>query len=136
MSPRPARVKPGASDALVSQVDFLASFAALTKQPLAGARAPDSVDTLAAFLGTSRTGRTDLIEQAGGQALRSGSWKYIEASKRPKRNEQTNTELGNDTVPQLYDLSRDPGERQNLADTRPEKVKELQERLDAIRSQR
>ena len=48
----PGRVKPGTSDALVSQVDFLASFAALVKQPLAGARAPDSVDTLAAFLGT------------------------------------------------------------------------------------
>ena len=132
----PARVKPGTSDTLVSQVDFLASFAALSKQPLAGARAPDSVDTLAAFLGTSRTGRTELIEQAGGQALRSGQWKYIEASKRPKRNEQTNTELGNDAVPQLYDLSRDPGERQNLADSHPEKVKELQDRLEAIRSQR
>ena len=129
----PARVKPGTSDTLVSQVDFLASFAALSKQPLAGARAPDSVDTLAAFLGTSRTGRTELIEQAGGQALRSGQWKYIEASKRPKRNEQTNTELGNDAVPQLYDLSRDPGERQNLADSHPEKVKELQDRLQAIR---
>jgi len=132
----PARVKPGTSDTLVSQVDFLASFAALSKQPLAGARAPDSVDTLAAFLGTSRTGRTELIEQAGGQALRSGQWKYIEASKRPKRNEQTNTELGNDAVPQLYDLSRDPGERQNLADSHPEKVKELQDRLQAIRSRR
>jgi arylsulfatase A-like enzyme len=117
----------------VSQVDFLASFAALLKQPLAGARAPDSIDTLAAFLGTSQTGRTELIEQAGGQALRSGPWKFIEASKRPKMNEQTNTELGNDTVPQLYDLSRDPGERQNLAEQHPQRVKELQARLQAIR---
>jgi arylsulfatase A len=118
----------------VSQVDFLASFAALVKQPLAGANAPDTVDTLAAFLGTSRTGRTELIEQAGGQALRSGQWKYIEASKRPKMNQQTNTELGNDTVPQLYDLSSDPGERQNLAERHPDRVQELQDRLQAIRA--
>jgi arylsulfatase A-like enzyme len=131
----PGRVKPGTSDALVCQVDFLASFAALLKRPLAGARAPDSIDTMAAFLGTSRTGRSELIEQAGGQALRSGQWKFIEASKRPKMNEQTNTELGNDTMPQLYDLSRDPGERQNVAEQHPEKMKELQARLQAIRDQ-
>ncbi len=131
----PGRVKPGTSAALVSQVDFLASFAALLKQPFAGARAPDSIDTMAAFLGASQTGRTELIEQAGGQALRSGQWKFIEASKRPKMNEQTNTELGNETVPQLYDLSRDPGERQNLVEQHPEKVKELQARLQAIRDQ-
>jgi arylsulfatase A-like enzyme len=132
----PGRVTPGTSDALVSQVDFLASFAAFVKRPLAGPDAPDSIDTMSAFLGTSRTGRTELIEQAGGQALRSGQWKYIEASKRPKMNEQTNTELGNDAVPQLYDLSQDPGERQNLADRHPEKVKELQGHLQAIRERR
>jgi len=132
----PARVKPGVSDALVGQVDFLASFAALVKRPLAAGDGPDSMDVMAALLGTSRAGRTELIEQAAGEALRVGQWKYIEASKRPKMNEQTNTELGNDTVPQLYDLSSDPGERQNLAARNPEKLKELQDRLQAIRAQR
>ena len=126
----PARVKPGTSDALVSQVDFLASFASFLKRPLAAGDGPDSVDVMGALLGTSRIGRTELIEQAGGQALRVGQWKFIEASKRPKMNMQTNTELGNDAVPQLYDLSRDPGERQNLADAHPDKVKEMQARLD------
>ena len=132
----PARVKPGTSDALISQVDFLASFAALVKKPLATGDGPDSVDTLAALLGTAKTGRAELIEQAGGQAIRAGQWKYIEASKRQKVNVQTNTELGNDTVPQLYDLARDPGERQNVADQNPAKVAELQARLDAIRGKR
>jgi arylsulfatase A-like enzyme len=132
----PARVKPGTSDALISQVDFLASFAALAKKPLAAGDGPDSVDTLAALLGTAKTGRAELIEQAGGQAIRVGQWKYIEASKRPKMNVQTNTELGNDAVPQLYDLVKDPGERQNLAEQNPAKVAELQSRLDAIRGKR
>jgi arylsulfatase A-like enzyme len=132
----PARVKPGTSDALISQVDFLASFAALAKKPLAAGDGPDSVDTLAALLGSAKTGRAELIEQAGGQAIRVGQWKYIEASKRSKMNVQTNTELGNDAVPQLYDLAKDPGEQQNVAGQNPEKVAELQARLDAIRGKR
>jgi arylsulfatase A-like enzyme len=129
----PARVKPGVSDALVSQVDFLASFAALTGQTLAQADGPDSLDTLAAFLGTSKTGRHELVEQAGGQALRVDQWKYMEPSKRARLNEQVNIELGNDAVPQLYDLAKDPGETTNLAAKYPEKVKEMDARLQAIR---
>ena len=132
----PARVKAGTSDALISQVDLLASLAALVKKPLAAGDGPDSIDTLAALLGTAKTGRAELIEQAGGQAIRVGQWKYIEPSKRPTMNVQTNTELGNDTVPQLYDLARDPGERQNVAEQNAAKVAELQGRLDAIRGKR
>jgi arylsulfatase A-like enzyme len=129
----PSRVKPGVSDALVSQVDFLASFAALTRQNLAKDAGPDSVDTLPAFLGTSNTGRRELVVQAGGQALRLGQWKYMEASKRPKLNTPTNTELGNDVVPQLYDLASDPGEVHNVAEKYPEKVSEMDALLKKIR---
>ena len=132
----PGRIKPGTSDALISQVDFLRSFAAFVKKPLAAGDAPDSVDTMGALLGTTTVGRTELVEQAGGQALRVGQWKYIEASNRPKTNVQTNTELGNDAVPQLYDLSKDPGERQNVAEKYPEKLAELKARLEVIRGKR
>jgi hypothetical protein len=48
-------------------------------------------------------------------------------------NLNTNTELGNSKMPQLYDLSVDPGERTNLAERRPEKVAELQALLDRVR---
>ena len=130
----PARVQPGVSDALVSQVDFLASFASLAGQTLAAGDGPDSLDTLPAFLGASKVGRTELVEQAGGQALRMGQWKYMEPSKRPGINVQTNTELGNAAVPQLYDLSTDPGERQNVAGKYPQKVKEMDARLEVIRA--
>jgi arylsulfatase A-like enzyme len=130
----PARVKPGVSDALVSQVDFLGSLASLTGQPVP-ATASDTMNTMAAFLGASRTGRIELVEQAAGQALRAGQWKFIEASKRPRMNVNTNTELGNDAVPQLYDLAVDPGETRNVADTYPERVKEMAALLQKIRSQ-
>ncbi len=129
----PERIKPGVSAALVSQVDFLASLAALTGGTLPADAGPDSENTLAAFLGTSPTGRQVLVEQAGGLALRAGTWKYIEPSKRPKMNENTNTELGNDSVPQLYDLASDPGETRNLADQEPGRVKEMAAMLERIR---
>ena len=104
----PARVKPGVSDALVSQMDLLASLAALTGQPIDRARgdAPDSVDTLAAFLGTSKTGREQMVLQGSGLSLRQGHWKYIGPSERARVNKNTNTELGNDTRPAAVRLCR------------------------------
>jgi arylsulfatase A-like enzyme len=129
----PEGVKRGVSDALVSQVDLIASVAAWSGQTLAPPDAPDSLDLMPAFLGRSRQGREHLIEQAGGLALRVGQWKYMEPSKRPRVNANTRTELGNDTVPQLYDLTGDPGETRNLADKHPSRVMEMDALLQQIR---
>ena len=49
-------------------------------------------------------------------------WKYITPSNGPKFNKNTGTEYGNDTVPQLYNLSTDQGERNNVAGKYPEKT--------------
>jgi len=46
---------------------------------------------------------------------------------------ETMIELGNDTQPQLYDLSGDLGERRNVAGDHPEVVRELTARLARIR---
>ena len=129
----PDGVKPGVSDALVSQVDLIASFAAWTGQKLAPADAPDSVDVMPALLGRAPRGRAHLVEQAGGLALRAGQWKYIEPSNRAKVSANTNTELGNDTAPQLYDLAADPGETRNVADLHQDRVKEMAAVLAQIR---
>ncbi len=130
----PGRVRRGVSDALVCQVDLLASFAMLTGQPLASGEGPDSRNLMTAFLGRTHHGRDELVEQSAGLALRQGRWKYIEASNRPRVNAQTHTELGNDTVPQLYDLAADPGEETNVAARYPERVKQMQDLLAQIRS--
>jgi arylsulfatase A-like enzyme len=129
----PGTVKRGVSDALVSQVDLLASFAAFTGQTLGAADAPDSHDTMGALLGTSKAGRSDLVEQAGALSLRQGRWKYIEPSDRPKVNKETDIELGNDPAAQLYDLAADPGETRNLAAKYPAKLAEMAARLQQIR---
>jgi arylsulfatase A-like enzyme len=131
----PGRVLPGVSHALVSQVDLAASFAALTGQPFDVTTAPDSENTLAAFLGDSPQGRNTLVEHAGSLALRQGKWKLIQGGKGAQRNANTDTELGNDPRDQLYDLESDLGETNNLAEQHPEKVLELKEMLESIRSQ-
>jgi len=129
----PARVKPAVSDAIVSQVDFAASFAALVGQPLAKGDVPDSQNELRALLGESKAGRSELVEHAGVLSLREGNWKYISPGKGPAMSLDTNIELGNLPKPQLYDLSVDPGETHNLADKHPEIVSKLRDRLEAIR---
>ncbi|HTV03275.1 MAG TPA: arylsulfatase [Luteitalea sp.] len=130
----PARVKPGVSDALVSQIDLLRSLATLTRQAVQDGEAPDSLDQLAAWLGEDKAGRDHIVEHAGRLALRMGAWKYIEPSQGPARNQQTNTELANDPGPQLYDLDADPGETKNLAASQPQRVKAMATRLASIRS--
>jgi len=131
----PAKVKPGVSDALICQIDFLASFAALTGQKLDDAGAPDSFNVLPALLGEAKAGREHLIEHASALSLRHGSWKYIEPSRGQKVNRNTNTETGNDPGGQLYNLSDDSGETKNLASQHPERVKEMSAFLEKLREQ-
>jgi arylsulfatase A-like enzyme len=121
----PGRVKPGVSDALLSQVDFPASFAALVGQTFESKTSPDSQNVLAALLGDSPRGRADLVEHSGGLAVRQGQWKFIPPRPGPKRTQFTDIETGNDPGAQLYNLSLDPGETRNLAAEQPEKVTEL-----------
>ena len=130
----PGRVKPGQSDALLSQVDFMASFAALTGRKLAPDDAPDSFDILPALLGKSPVGREHLVEHAGILSLIKGDWKYIEPRKGPKVNKNTNTELGTDPKPQLYNLRNDLGEKNDVASEHPEVVKELAGLLKKIKA--
>lgn len=118
---------------MISQVDLLASFASLTGQILSEEDAPDSLNMLPTLLGESKKGREYIIEHGSGLAYRQGNWKYIEPSKGPKVNKNTNTEMGNDEEPQLYDLSKDLGEKENVAAAHPDKVKELQAALDKAR---
>lgn len=120
----PAGIKPGISDALVCQVDFIASFSNMLQVPIAVGEAPDSKNILQAFLGISKTGRDYLVKQNGGSIVQ-GQWKYIEPNKSEPYWKLTDTETGNSPVAQLYDLRNDIGERNNVAEKYPEKVKEL-----------
>jgi arylsulfatase A-like enzyme len=129
----PARVKPGVTDALVSQVDLPASFAALVGQQPAMATMPDTQNVLPALLGESKAGRDHVLEHSGRLAIRVGQWKYV--SPGPAR-DTLDAKLDKVTrFPQgaLFNLVVDPGETNNLAGANPDKIKELAARLEQLR---
>lgn len=131
----PGKVKPGTSDALISQIDLLHSFAALTGQKLSPQESADSFNSLNTLLGKDRAGRAYVVEQALNNTLSilKGNWKYIEPSDGPAYQKVTSMELGNLPEPQLYDLKADIGERTNVAGKHPEVVAELTKLLQAVR---
>lgn len=134
----PGTVEAGESDALVSQVDFLASFAALAGVSLdADADAgPDSVDVLDALLGQSDEGRAEIVLE-GIQArtvLRQGDWVFIPPHQGPPVNTNVNIETGNSPVPQLYYLADDVGQIENVASVYPDVARRMADRLREIRS--
>jgi len=121
----PGKIKPQVSDALVSQMDMLASFSAFLKQPIPAGDATDSENLMDAFLGRSDKGRSVYIEQGGALAIVKDGWKYITPNNSEPYNNLVEIETGNSTEPQLYNLNNDIGEKRNLAAQYPEKVKDL-----------
>ncbi|MES1215516.1 MAG: arylsulfatase [Bacteroidota bacterium] len=124
----PEKIKPQISDALVCQIDLLASFADLLHQKIPNGQAVNSENTLKAFLGMSKTGRTILIEQGtgGASAIIQGDWKYIPPIDGEAVLKYVNIESGNSAKPQLYNLKDDIGEKNNLAEKYPAKLEELE----------
>jgi len=120
----PGRIAPGTCDAMLSQIDLIASLVPLAGGKVPEGAAPDSVNLLSVLLGESKEGRKSLIEQGGGYniALRQGQLKFISPTLKPGAKPGPRGQSGE---PQLYDLAADPGETNNLAASQPEKVKEL-----------
>lgn len=149
-------IKPGVSDALVSQLDLLRSLAALVHEPVPEKGGPDSLNQLPAWLGQTATGRKTLVEESEVLAIRDGNWKLIDRSQRPgahpppppppltpkqieqiKAIEQRHLPGAVDypTAPlELYDLASDPGETNNVANLHPDIVQNLRAQLAALRA--
>ena len=80
----PGRIKPRKSDALVSQIDLIASFADLLGQKLGKHQSFDSRNIMPALLGETNEGLPWMLEESGRSlALRRGPWKYIETQLSP-----------------------------------------------------
>ncbi|WOH36266.1 arylsulfatase [Thalassotalea fonticola] len=120
----PGKIKPGVSDALVSQHDLLASLANLTGQQIA---ASDSQDHLDALLGKSKQGRQGLVVQAlgGKTAYREGNWLFIPPYWGDEKLAKEDVETGYCSCYQLYDLNEDPGQMHNVAKEFPNETKAM-----------
>ncbi len=114
----PGHIRPGTiSDALICQVDMVATLGALAGHRLPPDAGPDSMNVLPALLGEAKTARNRLVEQAFLKlALRQGLWKFIPS-----------------VEPLLFDLKEDLGETHNVAEQHPQVLQDSKERLNAIR---
>lgn len=112
----PGKIPAGVvSNALFSHTDFMATFAALTGQPLPTDAGPDSENVLDAMIGQSAIGRSVLVTQ-NPIAIREGNWKL-----------HTDNNA-------LYNLASDPAESTNVATANAAIRANLQAKLAAIQA--
>lgn len=119
-------VIPKKSDAIISQLDLLASLATLIGRPInTDSLNIDSRDFLPALLGESSVGRDFIILEAQGKmAIRKGDWIMIPPYDGPKQNE-TGNELGNLGEYGLYNIKLDPDQKVNLSNKYPDILDEM-----------
>ena len=124
-------IEPQVSDALVSQIDLLASLSSLFDTDIPDT---DSQNLLDVFLGKANEGRENLIIEATTRtAFRQGDWILIPPYKGPAVNKIKNIETGNSKEYQLYNLKEDIGQKNNLAKMHPDKLEAMLKEFESIR---
>lgn len=118
--------------------DFLATFAALLGQPLGPKDGSDSFDLLAAFRGeTGLFPERPLIFQGRGGffAVRRGDWKYIATNGNGDlAGPGDHTEEGPTQNCQLFHLTQDLSEKENLCLQKPDQARKWKALLENARS--
>ena len=125
------KIKPGVSDTMVSQLDLLSSLAQLVGSEV---RTEDSLPLLELLMGQSNYGRKEMVIEATSRtAFKRGDWVMIPPYEGFAVNDKVKIELGNDPEFQLYNLSTDIGQQNNLAFQNPKKLQEMLLAFEAIR---
>lgn len=140
----PGVIEPGGSSAaLVSQIDLMATLAAVVGFELPEDAAEDSHDLLPLIQGKTEAVRTTHIHNtfADKYAIRHGDWLLIDGkdgyhSRVDAQWEKKHNYPPDDKQPvELYNLAEDVGQRNNIAAEHPEVVAELKALFAQIREQ-
>lgn len=131
------------SDQLVSQIDIMATMASITGYELPDKNAAeDSHDLLPILKGGTEVVRASHIHNTNknSYAIRDGDWVLVAAKSGYHTGQWKGWEKKREYEPQskeskLYNLKKDIGQRNDLADKHPEKVKEMTALLTKIREQ-
>lgn len=129
------KIKAGeSSNATLSLVDMMATFADLTKQELPKGAGPDSYDFWPLITGKRNVKRPDIIHHSneGMFAIRQGKWKFIDGNGSGgwSKGDVNDTNAG-----QLYDLEKDPSETTNLYTKYPKIVSDMKGLLEKQKQQ-
>ncbi|MDZ4287419.1 MAG: arylsulfatase [Prosthecobacter sp.] len=138
----PGVVRPGSvSDALVSQVDLMATLAAVAGHELPAGAAPDSYNLLPVWTDNAPSPRRSIVHNTfpDAYALRHEHWLLIAHqtgahSKAPAWFDEQEGYRKNDQPGELYDLRADLPQKRNLYAEKADKVKELTALLEQIRA--
>lgn len=137
------------TDELVSQIDLMATIAAIIDFSLPGDAAEDSFNLLRLWTGQSaKSPRHALVHNTtkGKFAIRSNDWTFIDA---PSGNQNGNLarfnyenwqkkhgyQTDDNEKGQLFDMQNDSGQRFNLIEKHPEKARQLRQLLEQIKTQ-
>jgi len=128
----PGRVAPGSrSDSLVCLTDLFATCADAVGAPLPSAAGPDSFSFMPSLIGTPADhSRTTLVSHSndGEFAYRDGSWKLVLRNRGPSLHECR----GLARTMELYNLSADVGETNDLVSRHPDIVSRLKADLQVV----
>lgn len=133
----PGRLPAGrVSDALLTTLDILPTFAALAGAELPQDRVLDGVDQTALVTGVTEESARDTFYYYPRDrlaAVRSGPWKMLLARGKPRWH--WGPDRAPIEAPLLYNLDVDPGETEDLAMARPELLRRLLTLADRVRAE-
>lgn len=142
----PGKVPAGTvCDDIVSATDVLATLAGVLNTTVPKGSGEDSFDVSTSFFGTTKgkpvRDYVVLQDAQANYAIRQGQWKLIERENAPpvplRNSKVARVQARKDSgmKDELYSMTTDPSEKENVADKQPEVVKRLRKLLSQTRDQ-